>query len=213
MEKEHNFYKFFFLTTSDNLKVNKKAVYWLCIQKYTLSVAQTRLDCFVFNKAKLCQGHLKKCLNFEQKYNDDKRKEILSCYVSEDEKKLFKETSKSKNDNNLITIPKSLSPNSFTITMKQISLTNYVLRSLSAKDQQYFKNLVLLMIVSNGLPFIFIENKKTQDVFNFIAPALKLSRWQAISDRIFLNFANELIKSILQITSHDKIGVIAAFDG
>jgi len=115
-------------------------------------------------------------LNFEQKYNDDKRKEILSCYVSEDEKKLFKETSKSKNDNNLITIPKSLSPNSFTITMKQISLTNYVLRSLSAKDQQYFKNLVLLMIVSNGLPFIFIENKKTQDVFNFIAPALKLSR-------------------------------------
>jgi len=59
--------------------------------------------------------------------------------------------------------------------MKQTSLTNYVLRLLSAKDQQYFENLVLLMIVSNSLPFTFMKNKKIQDVFNFIAPALKLS--------------------------------------
>ncbi len=97
--------------------------------------------------------------------------------------------------------------------MKQTSLTNYVLRLLSAKDQQYFENLVLLMIVSNSLPFTFMKNKKIQDVFNFIAPALKLSGWWAISDRILSNSANELIKSILQIASHDKIKVTAAFNG
>ena len=77
----------------------------------------------------------------------------------------------------------------------------------------YYINLILLMLVSNGLPFTFMENKKTQDVFNFIAPALKLSRWWTISDRILSHSANKLTKSILQVASNDKIGVTAAFDG
>jgi len=38
----------------------------------------------------------------------------------------------------------------------------------------YYINLILLMLVSNDLPFTFIENKKTQNIFNFIAFALKL---------------------------------------
>jgi len=69
------------------------------------------------------------------------------------------------------------------------------------------------MIVSNGLPFTFMENKGTRNVFNFIVPALKLPEQQAISDRILSYSANELIKSILQVASNDKIGVTAAFDG
>ena len=97
--------------------------------------------------------------------------------------------------------------------MKQISLANYVSRPLSIKDNQHFENLVLLMMVSNGLPFTFMENKEIQDVFNFIAPALKLPGRRAISDRILPNSANELTKSILQVASNDKIGVTAAFNG
>jgi hypothetical protein len=69
------------------------------------------------------------------------------------------------------------------------------------------------MIVSNGLPFTFLENKETQDVFKFIAPALKLPRRKAISDRILPDSASQLKKSILEVASNDKIGVIAAFDG
>ena len=68
------------------------------------------------------------------------------------------------------------------------------------------------MIVSNSLSFTFMENKETRNVFNFIVPALKLSEQQAISDRILSNSANELTKSILQITSNNKIRVTIAFD-
>ena len=213
MVKEHNFCEFFLLTTPDNPKANKKAVCWSCIRKHTLPIAQTRPDCFVSNKAKLCRAHLKKCLNFEQEYNDDERNEILSRCVPEDEKKPSQQTKETSEPNDNITTPKSLPPNPFTTTMKQTSLTNYVSRPLLAKDQHHFENLVLLMMVSNGLPFTFMENKETQDVFNFIAPALKLPGRRAISDRILPNSANELTKSILQIASDDKIGVTAAFDG
>ena len=179
MDKEYNFHEFFFLTTLDNPKANKKAVCFSCIRKYTLPVAITRPDCFISNKAKLCQAHLKKCSNFEQEYGDDERKEILSRYVPEDEKKPFqqniiKETSGFKIDDNSVTTPKTTNTNPFTTAIKQTTLTNYVSRPFSTQDNQHFENLVLFMIVSNGLPFTFIENKEIQDVFNFIASALKL---------------------------------------
>ncbi len=32
---------------------------------------------------------IKKCLNFKKKYNEDKKKEIFFCYVSEDKKKFL----------------------------------------------------------------------------------------------------------------------------
>ena len=32
------------------------------------------------------------------------------------------------------------------------------------KDNQHFENLILRMIVSNGLSFTFIENQETQDI-------------------------------------------------
>ncbi len=47
-------------------------------------------------------------------------------------------------------------------------------RPLSKQDKSHFENLTLRIIVSNGLPFSFMKNKKTQDLFSFIAPALKL---------------------------------------
>src|SRR5688572_6635996 len=96
MGKEHNFRDFFYLATPENPKANKKAICWSCIRKYTLPVAQTRPDCFVSNKAKLCRGHLKKCLNFEQEFNDDERKEILSRHVPEDEKKVSQQKNTTK---------------------------------------------------------------------------------------------------------------------
>lgn len=220
MGKEHNYREFFFLTKPDNPKANKKAVCFSCIRKYTLSIAITRPDCFVSNKAKLCWAHLKKCSNFEQEYNEDERKEILSRHIPEDEKKPSQQkdiTKVSKIDDNSITTPKitniNPSSNPFTTAIKQTTLSNYVSRPLSTKDNQHFENLVLLMIVSNGLPFTFMENKETLDVFNFISPALKLPGRRAISDRILPNSANELTKSIVQVASNDKIGVTAAFDG
>jgi hypothetical protein len=66
------------------------------------------------------------------------------------------------------------------------------------KDTLYFENLLLLMLVSNGLSFTFPENKETQNVFKYIAPALKLPEHKAISDRVLVKLANYLAKSIIE---------------
>ncbi|CAB4424802.1 unnamed protein product [Rhizophagus irregularis] len=169
------------------------------------------------NFPKLCRSHLKKCLNFEQEYNEDERKEILLRSVPEDKKKNSQqknvdETFDSENEDNNSIINFSNNPSTST-AIKQTTLNNFISRPLSNKDIPHFENLVLLMIVSNGLPFTFLENKETQDVFKFIAPALKLPGRKAISDRILPDSASQLKKSILEVASNDKIGVTAAFDG
>ena len=69
------------------------------------------------------------------------------------------------------------------------------------------------MIVSNGLSFSFLENQETQDVFNFIAPSLKLPSRRAISNRILTRSTKQLNQSIIEMAQKDKIGVTAAFDG
>jgi hypothetical protein len=98
-------------------------------------------------------------------------------------------------------------------TTKQAVFAHYVARSLSEKDKLHFENLVLRMVVSNGLSFTFTENQETKDVFNFIIPTLKLPNRRAISDRILPKISKNLTKEILQQACADKIGITAAFDG
>src|SRR5256885_15589054 len=88
MGKEHNFREFFYLTSPDNPKANKKAVCNSCIRKHTLSIAVTKPECFVPNKALLCRNHLRKCENFASEYNESEKQEIISRKVPEDEKKI-----------------------------------------------------------------------------------------------------------------------------
>ena len=88
MDKEkHNFHEFFYLISLNNPKVNKKAVCFSYIRKYTLSIAITNPECFVLNKALLYHNHLKKCKNFSSEYNESEKQKILSHKVLEDEKK------------------------------------------------------------------------------------------------------------------------------
>src|SRR5947207_13158102 len=101
-KEKHNFREFFYLTTPNNPKSNKKAVCLPCIRKHTLSVATTNPECFVPNKALLCRNHLKKCENFASEYNESEKQEILSRKVPEDEKK---NKSKEKSDTETITSP------------------------------------------------------------------------------------------------------------
>jgi len=48
MCKEHIFVSFFFLTSLDNPKSSKKAIFWSCIRKYTLPIAQNGI-CWVYS--------------------------------------------------------------------------------------------------------------------------------------------------------------------
>lgn len=94
----HNFREFFTLLNTEKKTSNKKAVCNFCIKEYTLPVASVKPDCFVSNKAKLCRGHLIKCVNFMQQVEKDERESIISRIVPEDIKKKKKKRKKTRED-------------------------------------------------------------------------------------------------------------------
>jgi len=97
--KQHNFREFFTLADPPKKTSNRRAVCNFCIVEYTLSVASIRNDCFVSNKAKLCRGHLTKCINFKNQVPDKEREEILARKVPEDNKKVIKKQKINKGKN------------------------------------------------------------------------------------------------------------------
>ena len=84
---------------------------------------------------------------------------------------------------------------------------------MSVNDRPTFEFLLLRMIVSNGLPFTFLENEDTQAVFNFILPGLNLPNRKAISGRVLKKCASTLKKNITSIAKKVIDGIIAIFDG
>ena len=78
---------------------------------------------------------------------------------------------------------------------------------MSINDRPTFEFLLLRMIVSNGLPFTFLENKDTQAVFNFILLGLSLPNRKAISGRVLKKYANTL-KKTLQILQKKTLMVL-----
>ena len=210
-KEKHNFREFFYLCSPDNPKANKKAVCLSCIRKHTLPLAISKPECYVSNKALLCRNHLKKCENFALEYHESERQEILSCKVPEDEKKNKETQILVVNESNTETTSSNTA--SSTSIIKQTNLSGYVSRPMSKKDNLHFENLILLMMVSNGLSFTFLENKETQEVFRFIAPSLKLPGRHAISNRILSKSAKQLTESIIEQAKADVIGITAAFDG
>jgi len=84
---------------------------------------------------------------------------------------------------------------------------------MSINDKPNFEFLLLRMIVSNGLPFTFLENEDTQAVFNYLLPSLILPNRQAMGGRILTKSANKSKANIISIAKKDVDGVTATFDG
>jgi hypothetical protein len=84
---------------------------------------------------------------------------------------------------------------------------------MSSNDIPKFERLFFRMTVSNGLPFSFVENKETRDLFNFIAPGLNLPSRKKIGGSILFDTSRALQEDILKIAQNDKDGVTATFDG
>ena len=72
---------------------------------------------------------------------------------------------------------------------------------------------MLRLIVSNGLPFTFVENEETIAIFQFIAPGIKLPKRKAISGRVLEKSSETLQENIIKVAKDDQDGVTATFDG
>ena len=103
MGKEpHNFREFFTLVDPPKKTANKQAVCNFCIKKYTLPVASVNACCYISNKARLCRGHLVKCMIFKDQVLENERIEILAWSVSEDNKKSTKKQKINEENINII---------------------------------------------------------------------------------------------------------------
>ena len=69
------------------------------------------------------------------------------------------------------------------------------------------------MIISNNLPFTFVENKETIAIFEFISPGIQLPKRKAISGKILQKSSQTFQESIIKLAKQDQDGVTATFDG
>ncbi len=84
---------------------------------------------------------------------------------------------------------------------------------MSSNDKPWFYQLLLRIIMSNGLPFTFIENEDTIAVFQFILPRIELPKWKAISEKVLNDYLQTLQENIIKIAKNDQYGVTVTFDG
>ncbi|CAB4399228.1 unnamed protein product [Rhizophagus irregularis] len=84
---------------------------------------------------------------------------------------------------------------------------------MSPNDQLHFEQLLLHLIVSNGLPFTFVENEETIVIFQFIVPGIKLPKRKAIAEKVLKKSSEMLQENIIKIAKNDPDGVTATFDG
>jgi hypothetical protein len=68
------------------------------------------------------------------------------------------------------------------------------------------------MIVSNALPFTFVENEDTIAIFKFLAPGLKLPKRKIIGGKVLMKSAQLLQDNIIKIAKNNMDGVTATFD-
>src|SRR3954453_19029107 len=80
----------------------------------------------------------------------------------------------------------------------QSAITNFFCRPLSPNDQMLFEILLFRLIVSNSLPFTFVENEKTIAIFQFIAPGIKLPKRKAISVKVLNKSSKTLQENIIK---------------
>ncbi|CAG8797505.1 11899_t:CDS:1, partial [Gigaspora rosea] len=92
------------------------------------------------------------------------------------------------------------------------SLSNVIVKNITAKERPKFEQLLLQMTISNGWAFQWTANPATQEFFEFLNPLLTLFSHHALSNHILGNKKNVVIMSCDQKLKNST-GVILAFDG
>ncbi|CAG8706317.1 15449_t:CDS:2, partial [Cetraspora pellucida] len=120
--------------------------------------------------ARLCCNHLSKCEAFREANTEEEVKRILALphhlylYYS-------------------IHVNKESETNEF-VNLHADSVISTVSSNSSVNSRQ--------MIVSNMLPFTFIENEDTITVFEFLVPGLKLPKHKVIGGKVLIKSAQSL---------------------
>ncbi|CAG8836329.1 12396_t:CDS:2, partial [Gigaspora margarita] len=164
----HNFRDYFILQKNPNNPTNALAICKWCIRKFGISAAQQDSDCYTVNRARLCRNHLSKCKAFHVESDTDESLNLRTNSVIS------------------ATSSHSVISSHSSINSRQSAITNFICRPLSVNDQIRFEQLLLRMIVSNALPFTYVENEDTIAVFEFLVPGIKLPKRKVIGGKVLM---------------------------
>ncbi|CAG8572020.1 17777_t:CDS:2 [Cetraspora pellucida] len=172
----HNFRNYFTLIKNPNNPTNALAMCNWCIRKYGgLGITQLKPECCTVNRARLCCNHLSKCEAFRE---ESETNESVNLHA----------------DSVISTVSSNSSVNS-----RHSAITNFLCRPLMVNEQSQFEQLLLRMIVSNALPFTFVENEDTIAVFEFLVPELKLPKRKVIGGRFLSSKFNDHRSNVTQM--------------
>ncbi|CAG8651154.1 3443_t:CDS:2, partial [Gigaspora rosea] len=121
---------------------------------------------------------------------------------SEYEEEIIDKSSSSKRQKNSISAHSSIQPN---LSIKyQQSITSFYARSMSCKDKAQFEQLLLRMILSNGLAFTYLENEDTRAVFEFVCPGIILPSRKTMAEQVLLKISTSKNIQELNTIEHNK---------
>ncbi|KAF0433251.1 hypothetical protein F8M41_005105 [Gigaspora margarita] len=158
--------------SKSNIKVYCKA----CVE--VLDENEVKKNCFP-NKTDRIIQHLKKCVHFADKTLPEEKEEISALPNNKgtsNEKRpaspydIVSNSSKSSSARKVIVRSSSYGP-----------LDNYTVRLLSQQDEEKVEILLLRLMISCGIPFHWINNPETKELFQFLNPLLKLPDRRVLS--------------------------------
>jgi len=91
-------------------------------------------------------------------------------------------------------------------------LDNYIVRSLSHRDKEKFKVLLLRLTVSCGWALHWVNTPEAKELFEFLNPYLKLPDRQTLGGQILKAAVSEEDKIMWEALREDPIGVTLTFD-
>ncbi|CAG8837296.1 22788_t:CDS:2, partial [Gigaspora margarita] len=81
-------------------------------------------------------------------------------------------------------------------------------RKAYTNDLLWFEQLLLRMIVSNALPFAFVENEDTIAMFEFLIPGLKLPKRKVIGGKVLMKSVQLLQENIIKTAQSNTNRII-----
>ncbi|CAG8666368.1 13449_t:CDS:2, partial [Racocetra persica] len=161
------------------------------------------------NALAICNWCIAKNSSLEAAKIKPECKEIEQILSLPDNDKIFVPVIKQGQSSTTFTIARS---GSSTSSPNQL-ITKFLCHPLSSNNRSHFEELLLQMIVSNALPFTFVENEEILELFQFIAPELELPKRKVISDKVLIKSAQTFCNDIIKVASSDMDRVTAVLDG
>ncbi|CAB4432851.1 unnamed protein product [Rhizophagus irregularis] len=159
-------------------------------------------------KTERVRNHLKKCQHFKNKYPEI----FFELFASETERMEINEFDENIVSSKRLCRESTGSNNSSVGTFDSFITRPLATQSFTKSEQAIFEKLMIQATVSAGFPLRWVENKKIQELFHFLNPALILPGRKTLGGHILNDKSKILENEMTKKLMNDSVGVTLAFD-